>query len=77
MNSTFGLNKQVKNPPYVDNEKCHVCRRCAAMKNCRGGAFIRFEKSEPPYIDVSRCQGCFTCLEACKHGAVFRMGDVP
>ncbi len=59
--------------PIIIDELCVLCRRCPAMKTCKGTAIRRFGRDEPPYVDVSMCLQCWTCLEECPQGAIVRV----
>ena len=56
----------------VDDDLCHVCKKCLADQVCRGNAFVRFDREDSPFIDMSRCWGCMLCVEACPFGAIVR-----
>ncbi len=58
--------------PVIDEELCALCRRCAAMKACKGRAIFRFDRDEAPYVDVARCLQCWVCIDECPFGAIFR-----
>lgn len=59
--------------PVIDEALCRLCRRCLAMKTCKGMAILRFSREEAPYVDASRCMQCWTCLQECPFGAVIRV----
>ena len=59
--------------PSIIDELCALCRRCLAMKTCKGMAIRRFDRDEPPYVDASLCMQCWTCLEECPEGAIVRV----
>jgi len=55
---------------YVDNGRCHNCRRCLAQKACKTKALIRIDYDEPPFVDVHRCLNCRTCMQECPFEAI-------
>lgn len=54
----------------IDTDLCHLCGRCAVMRNCRAMAVVWFDRDEPPVIDLARCQHCLACMDKCPFGAV-------
>lgn len=55
---------------HVDDNRCHVCRRCLAQKVCKVRAIVRFDRDESPFIDVHRCHGCRLCVVECPFEAI-------
>jgi MinD superfamily P-loop ATPase len=55
---------------YVDDDRCHVCRRCLAQQVCKVKAIVRIDRDEPPFVDVHRCHGCMVCLVECPFEAI-------
>ena len=60
--------------PRIDYDRCHVCGKCLAAKECRFKAFVRIDRDEPPYIDVARCGGCMDCVPNCPFEALTKPG---
>ena len=59
--------------PRIDEDRCLRCRRCLAMKVCKGMAIQRFGRDEAPFVDASRCLQCWECIEHCPAGAISRV----
>lgn len=60
--------------PRIDYERCQVCARCPAVKQCRFKAVLRIDRDEPPAIDAARCNGCNACVQYCPFGAIVPAG---
>lgn len=56
--------------PRIDYERCQVCGRCVAARECKFKAIVRIDRDEPPAIDASRCGGCATCAQYCPFEAI-------
>lgn len=54
----------------IDDERCHICRRCLAQRVCRVRAIVRIDTDETPVIDVHRCRGCRVCTLECPYDAI-------
>ena len=55
---------------HIDDDRCHVCRRCPAQQVCRVKAIVRIDRDEAPFIDVHRCHGCMLCVVECPFEAI-------
>jgi len=61
---------QVSAVPYIDENKCHSCRKCVARRVCKSKAIVQLDPGEPPMIDASRCYGCHACVPECPFEAI-------
>jgi MinD superfamily P-loop ATPase len=55
---------------YIDDSRCHVCRRCLAQQVCKVKAIVRIDRDEAPFVDVHRCHGCMICSLECPFQAI-------
>lgn len=55
---------------YIDDDRCHTCRRCLAQQVCKVRAIVRIDRDEPPFVDVHRCHGCLICVVECPFEAI-------
>ncbi len=55
---------------YIDDDRCHACRRCLAQQVCKVKAIVRIDRDEPPFVDVHRCHGCMVCPVECPFEAI-------
>lgn len=58
--------------PYVDEELCRGCRRCA--KEC-GSDAIFYKENGKAYIDPAICKGCGRCIGACAFDAIDNINE--
>lgn len=56
--------------PKVDADLCQRCADCAPVAACLAKAFRRSGQEELPEVDGSICFGCFSCVGACRFGAI-------
>lgn len=54
----------------INDEICHACRRCLAVKVCTVRAIVQIDPDEAPYLDIQRCFDCRLCIGACPFGAI-------
>jgi MinD superfamily P-loop ATPase len=55
---------------YIDEARCHACRRCLAQQVCKVKAIVRIDRDEAPFVDVHRCHGCMICSLECPFAAI-------
>jgi MinD superfamily P-loop ATPase len=60
--------------PFVVDELCQACCKCAARTVCRTKAILQIDPGEPPFIDANRCYGCHACVPACPNQAIILNG---
>ena len=56
--------------PQVDTNICRRCADCAPVAGCLAHAFRRDGDTDLPEVDGSICFGCFSCVTACRFGAI-------
>lgn len=56
--------------PQVDLEICRRCDDCAPVATCLAKAFRRNGGEGVPVADESICFGCYSCVAACRYGAI-------
>ncbi len=64
------INSPVKALLYVDDDRCHACRRCLAQQVCKVKAIVHIDRDEAPFIDTHRCHGCKLCVVECPFEAI-------